>query len=214
MALTTAMPCIAFAGTSRLAQGTLREIAQAVKRAIDENPQQSILVFDAVTSAPIDLNLQGSEAEVLSRLDTLEGEGDGAESAKAEAAARGKPGRPKLGVTPREITLLPRHWDWLGSQPGGASVALRKLLEQALRSTRDADRLRQQRDAAYRFIHAIAGNEPGFEAASRALFATDQAGFHATIETWPHDVRAHATHLVAPLFETVPAQAVAQSPEA
>ena len=98
-----------------------------------------------------------------------------------------RPGRPKLGVIPREVTLLPRHWDWLATQPGGASVALRKLVEAASRDPKS--RQRQRRDAAYRLATALVGNAPGYEEAMRALYAGHQEDFAAHIEAWPADVR-------------------------
>jgi hypothetical protein len=98
-------------------------------------------------------------------------------------------------VVAREVTLLPRHWDWLTSQPGGASVALRKLVEQARRSSGDADRRRASQDAAFRFLSAVAGDLPGFEEAVRTLFAYDRRGFGDRIATWPADVRDHAIKL-------------------
>src|SRR5450432_1642003 len=98
-----------------------------------------------------------------------------------------RPGRPKLGVTPREVTLLPRHWDWLATQPGGASVALRKLVEEASRSPKA--RQRALRDAAYRFATVLVGNAPGYEEAIRALYAGQREEFAAHIEAWPVDVR-------------------------
>ena len=104
-------------------------------------------------------------------------------------------GRPKLGVVAREITLLPRHWDWLNSQPGGASVALRKLVEEARRGSGDRDRIRSAQEAAYHFMSAIAGNLPGFEEASRALFAYDRRRFGDLIAAWPEDVRDHVIKL-------------------
>jgi hypothetical protein len=98
-----------------------------------------------------------------------------------------RPGRPKLGVTPREVTLLPRHWDWLATQPGGASVALRKLVEEASRSPKAQQR--KLRDAAYRFATTLVGNAPGYEEAIRALYAGQREEFTAHIEAWPADVR-------------------------
>ena len=109
------------------------------------------------------------------------------------SAPRG-PGRPKLGVVAREITLLPRHWEWLAQQPGGASVAIRRLVEQARRSGEDKDRMRQAREAAYRFMSAMAGNKPHYEDAIRALFAGDPARFEELIAGWPADVRDHAVN--------------------
>jgi hypothetical protein len=106
-------------------------------------------------------------------------------------------GRPKLGVVAREVTLLPRHWDWLARQPGGASVALRKLVEAAQRSAVDADRLREAREAAFRFMTTMAGNLPGYEEAIRALFAGDAAGFAQRIADWPADIRDYAIELAS-----------------
>jgi hypothetical protein len=105
------------------------------------------------------------------------------------------PGRPKLGVVAREVTLLPRHWDWLNSQPGGASVTLRKLVEQARRASEGRDRVRQSQDAANRFMSAIAGDLPGFEEATRALFAANTGRFDECVASWPADVRDHARKL-------------------
>jgi len=110
-----------------------------------------------------------------------------------------KAGRPKLGVVPREITLLPRHWDWLATQPGGASVALRKLVEEASRNPEA--QMRQKRDAAYRFATALVGNAPGYEEAMRALYAGQKDEFAAHIEAWPADVRAELEALTEEAFD-------------
>ena len=104
-------------------------------------------------------------------------------------------GRPKLGVVAREVTLLPRHWEWLNAQPGGASVALRKLVDEARRATGDKDRQRAARDAAYHFMSAMAGNLPNFEEASRALFGVDRRRLAALIAPWPDDIRDHIVKL-------------------
>ena len=109
-----------------------------------------------------------------------------------------RPGRPKLGVIPREITLLPRHWDWLAAQPGGASVVLRKLVEGASRDP--ASRRRQLRDAAYRLATALVGNAPGYEEAMRALYAGQKEDFAAHIEAWPQDVRQVLEEMTAEAF--------------
>jgi hypothetical protein len=120
---------------------------------------------------------------------------------KEEARAPRGRGRPKLGVVAREITLLPRHWDWLNAQPGGASVALRKLVEEARHVNRGKDRRREAQESAYRFMSAMAGDEPGFEEASRALFAGNHETFKVAIRAWPADVRGHALHLAASAFQ-------------
>jgi uncharacterized protein len=129
-----------------------------------------------------------------------------AEAVQASATPRG-PGRPKLGVVAREVTLLPRHWEWLAQQPGGASVALRKLVEEARRANKDKDRVRQAQEAAYRFIAAMGENKPHYEEVARALFAGDAARFEAWTASWPSDVREHARRLAAAAFDGAAAQA-------
>ena len=109
-------------------------------------------------------------------------------------------GRPKLGVVAREVTLLPRHWDWLNGQPGGASVTLRKLVEEARRRSSATDQAREGQEAAYRFMSAIAGDLPGFEEATRALWRRDAARFEHETDAWPKDVRDHARALAARAF--------------
>ena len=109
-----------------------------------------------------------------------------------------RPGRPKLGVIPREVTLMPRHWDWLSTQPGGASVALRKLVEEASRNPK-AQR-RAKADAVYRLATALVGNAPGYEEAMRALYAGQREEFAAHIEAWPADVRQVLEEMTAEAF--------------
>lgn len=185
---------IAFAGTTRIAAGPLTEVARAAKAVTDRGDPCSVLIFDALTSEQLEVDFRGSSDEVLSRLLSREQSRGGA-VIDAEEDARRSPGRPKLGVIAREVTLLPRHWDWLAQQPGGASVTLRKLVEQAKRSSGDADRVRLARESTYRFMSAIAGNEPGFEEAARALFAGNQDRFEEMIRSWPPDVREHVASL-------------------
>jgi hypothetical protein len=159
--------------------------AAQIKTYADAHPSASILVFDASSSEPVELDLRGSGAEVLARLPV------------AAPPSPRAPGRPKLGVVPREVTLLPRHWEWLAAQPGGASVALRKLVEQASRANSEADRQRQNQETAYRFMNAIAGNQPNFEEACRALFASDLTRLQTLLSAWPTDLAAHTLALAA-----------------
>jgi hypothetical protein len=180
----------AFVGHRLLASGSLPEVARAVKRAFERGVGETILIFDDRTGRNFDINLQGTEMEVVASA------ADPFSKPAAEAEPRG-PGRPRLGVVGREVTLLPRHWEWLNEQPGGASVALRKLVETARRANPDKDRARQARDAAYYFISAIGGDYPGFEEASRALFANDRPRFRELIGGWPTDIAAHALALIA-----------------
>jgi uncharacterized protein len=190
--MTTPSHCTAFAGRRRIASGPLRDVALAVRSFLDKNPSGQILVFDDETAQLVELDLRGSPQDIASRLAD-----DGAVS--VPAPARG-PGRPKLGVVAREVTLLPRHWDWLSGQPGGASVALRRLVEEARRAADAPDRRRRAQQAAYRFMSAVAGDEPGYEEACRALFAGDAARFDAEIRPWPEDLRAYARSLAEAAF--------------
>lgn len=180
----------AFEGQRRLATGPLAEVALAVKRAAP-GAAEPIAIFSDSTGRATDLDLRGSPDEVLARLpDTTSLMPDALPSSEP----RGR-GRPRLGVIAREVTLLPRHWEWLNAQPGGASVALRKLVDDARRSSGDRDRQRAARDAAYHFMSAMAGNLPHFEEASRALFADDRRRFTGQIATWPADIRDHVVKL-------------------
>jgi hypothetical protein len=190
---------IAFDGDRCIASGDLREVARAAKQTLDRREGASILVFDSKTGDPVDLDFRGSINDVLARLPDVAGVPPAADDA-AQPPARG-PGRPKLGVVAREITLLPRHWDWLAQQAGGASVAIRKLVEEARRSGEGSDRVREAREAAYRFVSVMAGNKPHYEDAIRALFAPDPARFERLIAGWPADVRAHASRLAARAFQ-------------
>lgn len=187
---------IAFDGDRRIAAGDLREVARAAKQALDRHSDSSVLVFDGVTSNAVDLDFRGSVDEVLARLPVAEKISD----AEPEPLANRGPGRPKLGVVAREITLLPRHWEWLARQSGGASVAIRKLVDDARRGGEDKDRIREGQDAAYRFMSAMAGNKPHFEEAIRALFAPDPSRFRELIAAWPADVRDHAARLAERAF--------------
>ena len=180
----------AFEGVQRLATGPLAEIAPVIQRA-ERRTSQPIAIFSDATGRPIDLDLRGSTQEMLARLPTIS-PSEPAGSNSAEPRARG---RPKLGVIAREVTLLPRHWEWLSAQPGGASVALRKLVDEARRANSGRDRQRAARDAAYHFMSAMAGNLGNFEEASRALFAEDRRRFTGLVASWPADIRDHVIRL-------------------
>lgn len=174
------MSCTVFQDFRKVASGTPPQVAIFLK---DTTQGGGFLVFDNETGRQIDLDTRGTPEEILVRY---------TEQTAPEPRGRG---RPRLGVVAREVTLLPRHWDWLGLQPGGASVALRKLVEEARRASGDRDRVRAAQDAAYLFISAIAGNLPGFEEAARALFAYDRRRFADLIAGWPEDVRDYAIQL-------------------
>ena len=179
----SSLGCTAFDGHKRLSSGQLHEVALDVKRAEDGGGAGPFLIFDDATGRVIDVDMRGTEHEVASA---------GQDEAAAEPRRRG---RPSLGVVAREVTLLPRHWEWLATQPGGASVALRKLVEEARRDIAGTDRRRRAIESAYHFIAALAGDLPGFEEAARALFAGDQERFSDRMAAWPEDVRSHAVTL-------------------
>ena len=174
----------AFLGFKRLAAGPLSEVALAAKRAIDRGTQQTVFIFNDRSGRAIDVDSRGSDSEILARL----------ARPIPELAPRGR-GRPKLGVVAREVTLLPKHWQWLASQPGGASVAIRKLVEAAGRAHEATDLRRERHEAAYQFMLSLAGNLANFDAATRALFADQRQPFEELIASWPADVREHAVKL-------------------
>jgi hypothetical protein len=178
----------AFAGTRRIAAGALAQVAVTVKQLLDRGESEAILVFDDDNGKVVEVDFRGSTDDVRRRF------------AQPEPLPARGPGRPRLGVVAREVTLLPRHWDWLAGQPGGASVALRKLVEEARRAHAGRDRVRRAREAAYCFMSAMAGDLPGFEEASRALFAGDTARLAALTATWPVDIRDHVATWTAAAF--------------
>jgi hypothetical protein len=195
-------PYIAFEGDRCIAAGNLREVARAAKQALDRREDATILVFDGKTGGPVEIDFRGSVEDALGRLPEIAAE-SAVDDDTASPAPRG-PGRPKLGVVAREVTLLPRHWEWLARQSGGASVALRKLVDAARRTGEDGARLRQTQEAAYRFMSVMAGNRPHYEDAVRALFAGNSRGFEKLIAEWPVDVRDHTAKLAERAFHREP----------
>lgn len=189
--------CTAFSGTKRIASGSLLEVALQAKAVWDQDKWAQVLIFDDDTSNLIEMDFRGTPEEFSERL--AGNAVQGAETPASESDTR-RPGRPKLGVVAREVTLLPQHWDWLASQPGGASVALRKLVEQARTANQGTDRRRRSQEAAYRFLSAMAGNAAGFEEAVRALFGGKQESFDEIVKAWPQDVREHAKKLASVAF--------------
>lgn len=192
---------IAFAKHKQIALGEPKDVITRVKAFLDTRPEVAVVVLDANSSQPVEIDLRGSLTTILKRLPVPAPDALSSGEAAAEAVPRG-PGRPKLGVVAREVTLLPRHWDWLGTQPGGASVALRKLVERARRASAETDRRREAMESAYRFMHAMAGDEAGFEEASRALFGGDLKRLQDEVAKWPRDVRLHLLELASRVAST------------
>ncbi|MFO1151201.1 MAG: DUF2239 family protein [Alsobacter sp.] len=178
----------AFRDDRLLASGNRSEVARAVM-ACTGHAEGRVLVFEDDTGAQVDLDAR----------EPAGGPGPAAEVTNDPEARRA--GRPKLGVVSREVTLLPRHWDWLASQPGGASVTLRKLVDAARRAEADGGAARRAREAADRFMGAMLGNAPHYEEASRALYRGDRSRFLEMTQDWPVDPRDHVRRLAARSFE-------------
>ncbi|WP_105425766.1 DUF2239 family protein [Neorhizobium tomejilense] len=178
----------AFRGETRIAGGSPVEVVTAIKA----GGHESALVFDDATGKPVDLDLRGTLEDCLGRLPKSDAD-------SVEPVER-RPGRPKLGVVPREVTLLPRHWEWLGQQPGGASVALRKLVDAARAASSSGDDRRRAQEAADRFMRALGGDQPGYEDAARALYAGQENRFKELTESWLKDIRDHARYLARAAF--------------
>lgn len=184
-----ASTCSAFLGSCRIASGPYAEVAQALA-CLPASPER-LLVFDDATGAQVDHPWPA-------------GTGD---ASVADGGGSGGVGRPRLGVVAREVTLLPRHWEWLSQQRGGASATLRRLVDEARRVQAQADRQRLARERAYRFMSAMTADWPGFEDATRALFAGDGAAFARRTAGWAADVRSHLAWLARDAFSDAPGAA-------
>lgn len=184
----------AFEGYKRLAQGVLEGVALKIKRRLKTNPSASILLFSDSSGRQMDLDLRGSEEDVLARLKIYL-------PAKKESPPASGPGRPKLGVVAREVSLLPRHWEWLATQSGGASATLRRLVEEAKKNSNGKEQEQHAQERAHQFMSAIAGNFPRFEDALRALYGKDKKTFLALVGEWPVDIRDYVKSLASPLWK-------------
>lgn len=192
--------CTAFQGHEILYSGPLLDVALAVKRARAADTATQILVFSDATGRVVDLDLRGTDAEIAQRLSKPTPSRPGRFRPLADDASAGGEkskgrGRPKLGVVSREVTLLPRHWDWLAGQKGGASATLRRLVDEARRNPSPEARQRAAREATYTVLQAIAGDLPVYEEAIRALFAGDRMEFERQMTDWPNDIRTYALKL-------------------
>jgi hypothetical protein len=172
----------AFAGDRLVASGPLEEVLRRTSAHLDRGGGP-VLFFEDATGRQVDFDLRGSADEIVAR-----------------ALPRPRPGRPRLGVTSREVTLLPEHWAWLEAQPTGVSAALRRLVDAARRRAPHEELARRAKEATSRFMTAMAGDRPGYEEASRALFAGDGERFAALVQRWPKDIREHALRLARDAF--------------
>ncbi len=181
-----------------MARGAIVDVALAAKSALDANPNASVVIFNSEAGQFVEVDFRGTAYDVAARLATPVAQPDESQPVR---------GRPKLGVVAREVTLLPRHWEWLNSQPGGASVALRKLVEAARKDNAAIDEARRSREAAYRFMSVVGGDFPGFEEATRALFAGNKAILDALLALWPMDIRNYVRELAEVSFSIADASA-------
>ncbi|MBU1241268.1 DUF2239 family protein [Myxococcota bacterium] len=193
---------IAFQDSNRVASGALSLVAEVVKRLHDAGASGVLLIFRAATSEVVDVDYSGTLKEVLARL-----EPDQPVVEDARPSESPGPGRPRLGVVAREVTLLPRHWEWLSGQSGGASASLRRLVEEARRQSESADRVKRAQEITYRFMNTLGGDLPGFEEAIRSLYRQNFQSFSALLATWPKDLRDHILQVSTGAFHKTPQDA-------
>ncbi len=185
----------AFEAGRLVARGSLPDVVLKLKRRMGKADQGASLIFSDATGNVLDFDFHGTEKDVLRRLEVFVPEA---------APDREGPGRPRLGVVSREVSLLPRHWEWLASQSGGASAALRRLVEEARKKASEGASIKQLQERAYKFLSVMAGNLEGYEEAIRALYRRDAKAFSARLEAWPPDIKAHASELAQPVFAAAP----------
>jgi hypothetical protein len=197
MGLDSPKTYVAFVGTTQIAAGSLRAVALAAHELASDS-RRRLRIFDDTTGVVVQLDLRGTAEEVVAR---LPGDAEDEGAAEPGGAARG-PGRPRLGVVSKEVTLLPRHWAWLGAQRGSVSATLRRLIDEARHMHEERDAVRRAQDSAYRFISVMVGDDATYDEAIRALYRGDAARFARETEPWPADVRANARRLASGAFRS------------
>jgi hypothetical protein len=178
----------AFSGFTHVATGELPSVLTRVRELLQHEKSAQVLIFDDQSGKQVDFDLRGTLEEVLARV--------------SPPALKKGPGRPSLGVVSREVSLLPRHWEWLESQPARASGTLRRLVDAASRNESKESRCRRRVEAIGRILWSLAGDLEGFEEASRALYARKWRDFSARIASWPEDLRKHLEWMLEPLQNT------------
>lgn len=186
---TTTLSYTAFEDTKLIICGSLDEVALKIKKRLKLKPSASILIFSDSTGKEMDLDLRGSEAEILDRLKVF------ITTSMHEQPVSTGPGRPKLGVVPREVSLLPRHWEWLATQSGGASSTLRRLVDEARKNSSAKEQTKESQERTHKFMTALAGDLKNYEEALRALYAKDKKAFFSFIKEWPDDIKEYIKKL-------------------
>lgn len=189
----TATNYTAFDGYDLIFRGPLTEVVTKIKKRMGRSENSSVLIFSDETGQTIDFNFHGSENDIVKRLETFVSSGRPKEASG--------PGRPKLGVVAREVSLLPRHWEWLATQQGGASASLRRLVDDAKKKYEGGSTLKQAQERTYKFMSIVAGDMKGYEEALRALYKKDEEKFLTQISGWPNDVKRHVTGLAKSVFQ-------------
>jgi hypothetical protein len=182
----------AFEGHKLFFKGTLSEVVLKIKHQMGKAENTSILIFSDATGKVIDFNFQGSKTDVEKRLEVF--------VTKNSVDENTGPGRPKLGVVSREVSLLPKHWEWLATQAGGASTTLRKLVDEAQKKSLTGHSTKNILEATHKFMSTLGGDLQGYEEALRALYRKDQKMFLSQIEDWPRDLQKHLIEISKKVF--------------
>ena len=179
-----------FTGYRHIASGPLRTVLKETKTFYDstQTPDErnashhpeNLLFFHHGDGRQLDFDLSGSLEDVLSRIQTRE------PSPVDETPDKPGKGRPRLGVVSKEVTLLPRHWEWLSRQPASASATLRRLVSEA--SSRENTSSKAKAERLGTILWTLAGNLEGFEEASRCLHRLDFEGLFGFSDKWPGDL--------------------------
>lgn len=164
---------VAFRGDRCLCRGDLGTL---VPKLLEEKepPGCDLRILREDSGKEVDLDWRGDAEQIVAR-------------AQAQLETRSV-GRPKLGVRCKEVSLLPRQWAWLEGQRGSISANLRKIVDQHIR---ESEARSIQVDPLYYAMSALAGDRPGFEEASRSLFAGDWPAFRAALDPWPSELAGY-----------------------
>jgi len=188
----------AFEGSELVFRGSLQHVVTKIKKRMGKTSHSEVLLFSDETGKLMDFNFHGTEKDVLKRLEVFSSVSD--RHGKEESASPAGPGRPKLGVISREVSLLPRHWEWLAAQPSGSSATLRKLIEEAKKKSSGGATVKQLQERCYKVMSVLAGDLSGYEEALRSLYKKDEERFLVQIKEWPKDIRKHIAELARPVF--------------
>ncbi len=186
-----------FLGSRLVASGDILSVAIKIKKSLRLEVKLQVFIFDDLTGDQAEVDFRGDLDQMKTRLQTQVDE---------QTIKKSGPGRPRLGVISKEITLLPEHWEWLAIQPGGASVTLRKLIEEAKKKNTQRDQIRQAQDRAYKVMMVLAGDRVGYEEALRALYQGNRQAFQSQIESWPSDIREYTLALAREAFAARPSK--------